>query len=179
MVHSCLGLAIVCDYSVCIFAVPCRLIAAPWSSAHAVTLGSTMCLAVCLHVLQDGSTLVLSTYNICHHNAPHNVLACAAVSGLTCCAFVSVQMHCPSTTRSIWSTMATSRPLAWRECGGWRRRENQARSQLASGQCTQRRSKSLKASAGLLAELRLAKMDSSQAGICMSCEPRSQSVYHQ
>ena len=121
------------------------LMAPPWSSPRIATFVIMMCLTV--------------------------VFACAAVSGLTCCAFGSVLMHCPSITRSIWSILATSCLLAWRECGGGRRRENPARIQLAYGQCTQPRNKSLKASAGLLTELRLAKVDSSQAGTCMSCEP--------
>ena len=159
------------------------------------------CVHFCTAMSADGHALVFSTSSVIwYRKVPSNVpapaalsgpmscwpmappwsshmvttvvlLACAAVSGLTCCAFVSVQMHCPSTTRSIWSTVATSRLLAWRECGGGRRRENQARSQLASGQCTQRRSKNLRASAGLLTKLRLARMDSSLAGTCTSCNP--------
>ena len=130
-------------------------------------------------MLADGCPLVLSTNcNIWYPKVPHNVLACTAVSELTCCAFVSVLMRCPSITRSIWCIVATSCPLAWRECGGGRRRENPARSQLVFGQCTQRRSRSRKASAGLVTGLRLAKLDSSRAGTCMSCKPGSWSMYH-
>lgn len=95
----------------------------------------------------------------------------AAGSRHTCCAFVNFQMHFLSTTMRPWFTVATSPHLGWLECGGEKKMGNQARKQLVSGQCTQLRKRHPKPSVGPATEKRLAKVDSSLAGTCMSCKP--------
>ena len=94
-----------------------------------------------------------------------------AVSEHMCCAFANVLMRSLSTIKSTWSTVATSRPLAWLVCGGERRTGSQARNQSVFGQCTQHKINGRKVSASILTELRLVKVDSSLAGTCMSCSP--------
>lgn len=129
--------------------------------------GSDLC--CCLHGVASSSSS--QSWSITMIFYVFRMLARAAVSGLICCASASVQMRCLSTTRSTWFIVATLHPLAWRECGGEKRKGSPARTQLVLGQCIQRRRTGLKVSAGGLTELRPAKVDSSLAGTCMSCRP--------